>query len=115
MNEAGEVTSHLQGMWYRTIKFIESGIKPVYVFDGKPPVLKSGQVSVLAMRRRCIPRIEWCLWAVPGVLQEQWHGRAARRHVHDADGSIMLSGAISLTGIGDAVSKTHSGKGEGPC
>ena len=28
MNEAGEVTSHLQGMWYRTLKFIEAGIKP---------------------------------------------------------------------------------------
>lgn len=45
MNEAGEVTSHLQGMWYRTIKFIESGIKPVYVFDGKPPTLKSGELA----------------------------------------------------------------------
>ena len=28
MNEAGEVTSHLQGMWYRTLRFIEAGIKP---------------------------------------------------------------------------------------
>ncbi len=45
MNESGEVTSHLQGMWYRTLKFIESGIKPVYVFDGKPPELKSGQLA----------------------------------------------------------------------
>lgn len=45
MNEAGEVTSHLQGMWYRTIKFIEAGIKPVYVFDGKPPTLKSGELA----------------------------------------------------------------------
>lgn len=40
--------SHLQGMWYRTLKFLESGIKPVYVFDGKPPTLKSGQVGVKA-------------------------------------------------------------------
>jgi hypothetical protein len=37
--------SHLQGMWYRTLKFLESGIKPVYVFDGKPPTLKSGQLA----------------------------------------------------------------------
>jgi len=44
-NEAGEVTSHLQGLWYRTIKFIEAGIKPVYVFDGKPPELKAGELS----------------------------------------------------------------------
>ena len=34
-NEAGEVTSHLQGMFYRTIRMQEKGIKPVYVF-GQP-------------------------------------------------------------------------------
>jgi hypothetical protein len=45
MNEAGEVTSHLQGLWYRTLKFVESGIKPVYVFDGKPPALKGGELA----------------------------------------------------------------------
>ena len=44
-NEAGEVTSHLQGMWYRTLKFVDAGIKPVYVFDGKPPTLKGGQLA----------------------------------------------------------------------
>lgn len=39
-NEAGEVTSHIIGMLTRTIKLMENGIKPVYVFDGKPPELK---------------------------------------------------------------------------
>lgn len=32
------------GMFYRTIRMIEHGIKPVYVFDGKPPEMKSGEV-----------------------------------------------------------------------
>lgn len=36
--------SHLMGMFYRTIRMLESGVKPVYVFDGKPPQLKSGEV-----------------------------------------------------------------------
>lgn len=36
--------SHLMGMFYRTIRMLESGIKPVYVFDGKPPQMKSGEV-----------------------------------------------------------------------
>ena len=31
----GETTSHLMGTFYRTIRMIENGIKPVYVFDGK--------------------------------------------------------------------------------
>nr|CAG8463595.1 6917_t:CDS:2 [Entrophospora candida] len=42
--EAGETTSHLMGLFYRTIRMVENGIKPCYVFDGKSPVLKSGQV-----------------------------------------------------------------------
>lgn len=34
------------GMFYRTIRMLEYGIKPVYVFDGKPPQLKSAEVSM---------------------------------------------------------------------
>lgn len=41
----GETTSHLLGAFYRTIRLIENGIKPVYVFDGKPPDLKSGELN----------------------------------------------------------------------
>jgi len=44
-NEAGEVTSHIIGMLTRTIKLMENGIKPVYVFDGKPPELKLGELA----------------------------------------------------------------------
>ncbi|XP_072359764.1 flap endonuclease 1 [Scyliorhinus torazame] len=50
-NEEGETTSHLMGMFYRTIRMIENGIKPVYVFDGKPPQLKSGELTKRSERR----------------------------------------------------------------
>lgn len=40
----GETTSHLMGLFYRTIRMVENGIKPVYVFDGKPPDMKSGEL-----------------------------------------------------------------------
>lgn len=33
------------GFFYRTIRMVDNGIKPCYVFDGKPPDLKSGVVS----------------------------------------------------------------------
>lgn len=40
-NEYGKVTSHLQGMFYNTARLLRAGLKPVYVFDGEPPYLKS--------------------------------------------------------------------------
>ncbi|XP_022913781.2 flap endonuclease 1 [Onthophagus taurus] len=47
----GETTSHLMGTFYRTIRLIENGIKPVYVFDGKPPEMKSGELGKRAQKR----------------------------------------------------------------
>ena len=41
MDAYGRVTSHLNGLFYRTINFLEKGIKVAYVFDGKPPELKA--------------------------------------------------------------------------
>lgn len=39
--------SHLMGFFYRTIRMVEQGIKPMYVFDGKPPDLKAGVVRAV--------------------------------------------------------------------
>ncbi|KAL5512818.1 FEN11 [Sanghuangporus baumii] len=50
-NESGETTSHLMGFFYRTIRIVENGIKPAYVFDGKPPELKSGVLAKRFERR----------------------------------------------------------------
>ncbi|MBI2580039.1 MAG: flap endonuclease-1 [Candidatus Aenigmarchaeota archaeon] len=36
----GNITSHLSGLFYRTLKMIECGINPIYVFDGKPTEMK---------------------------------------------------------------------------
>jgi len=39
-NFKGNVTSHLSGLFYRSINFLEHNIKPIYVFDGTPSDLK---------------------------------------------------------------------------
>jgi flap endonuclease-1 len=44
-SETGETTSHLMGMFYRTLRMVDNGIKPVYIFDGAPPKLKSGELA----------------------------------------------------------------------
>jgi flap endonuclease-1 len=41
----GRVTSHLSGLFYRNVNFLSLGIKPVYVFDGKPPSLKAAEIE----------------------------------------------------------------------
>ena len=50
-NENGEITSHLIGMWHRTARLLEAGIKPVYVFDGKPPPMKGDTLKKRGARR----------------------------------------------------------------
>jgi flap endonuclease-1 len=41
----GQVTSHLIGLLYRTTSLLSEGVRPVFVFDGPPPSLKSGTLS----------------------------------------------------------------------
>jgi flap endonuclease-1 len=41
----GRVTSHLIGTLYRTSSLLSQGVLPVWVFDGKPPALKSATLS----------------------------------------------------------------------
>jgi len=50
MDRRGRITSHLSGLFYRTINLAEHGIKVVYVFDGKPPEMKQLEIE----RRRRI-------------------------------------------------------------
>ena len=51
MNESGETTSHIMGMFYRTLRMVDNGIKPLYVFDGAPPKLKSGELAKRVARK----------------------------------------------------------------
>ncbi|GIC86542.1 multifunctional nuclease RAD27 [Aspergillus udagawae] len=51
MSESGETTSHLMGMFYRTLRMVDNGIKPLYVFDGAPPKLKSGELAKRTARK----------------------------------------------------------------
>src|SRR5512135_236868 len=46
MDRHGRVTSHLSGILFRVATFMEKGIKPVFVFDGKPAPLKQATIDV---------------------------------------------------------------------
>lgn len=51
-NADGETTSHIQGMFNRTIRFLSEGLKPAFVFDGKAPNMKSGELEKRRQKRR---------------------------------------------------------------
>ncbi|MBI5001678.1 MAG: flap endonuclease-1 [Euryarchaeota archaeon] len=58
MSPEGKVTSHLAGLIYRNSSLLEVGVRPVYVFDGKPHPLKSSTISERRSRREAA-EVEW--------------------------------------------------------
>jgi flap endonuclease-1 len=69
MDSHGRVTSHLSGLLYRTTRLIEYGIKPVYVFDGKPPVLKHRTIEERSEAKRQAAE-EWARAKEEGRLED---------------------------------------------
>ena len=51
MDAHGNVTSHLSGILYRTTEILEFGIKPIYVFDGIPSMLKQRTIDARIRRK----------------------------------------------------------------
>ncbi len=45
MDDRGRPTSHLNGLFMRTAKMLSLGIRPIYVFDGKPHLLKAKTIQ----------------------------------------------------------------------
>jgi flap endonuclease-1 len=45
-DNAGRVTSHLSGLFYRTTRLLaEHAVEPVFIFDGTPPALKTAEIA----------------------------------------------------------------------
>jgi flap endonuclease-1 len=90
----GHITSHLSGLLYRTVKFLEAGINPVYVFDGRYPDFKKRTVE-----KRRVKRAE---------ARRQWRaavkaGRPALKYAQQAariDASIVASAQALLDLMG---------------
>jgi len=69
MDSQGRVTSHLSGLFYRTIRVCENGVKPCYVFDGKPPDLKGREIEDRKERKQ-IAEEKWREAKERGDLEE---------------------------------------------
>ncbi len=96
MDEKGRITSHLSGLFYRTVNIMEAGIKPVYVFDGKPPELKQKTLEERNERRK-ISEEEWKKALEEGDVEKarlyaQASSRLTKEMVEDSKKLLDLMG-----------------------
>jgi len=97
MDHEGRITSHLSGLFFRISGFIEKGIQPVFIFDGKPPVFKEDTV-VKRREGRARAREAWVRAVEEGDIKEAYkQARSAAR----VDSSIVESSKnlLGLMGI----------------
>ncbi|MFB6144391.1 MAG: flap endonuclease-1 [Candidatus Nanohaloarchaea archaeon] len=67
----GNVTSHLSGLFYRSINLLENNIRPVYVFDGDTPELKQKETS-RRKKKREEARKKWKELKQEGKVEEAY-------------------------------------------
>ena len=85
-NSSGKVTSHLSGLLYRTATLVEAGVKPVFIFDGKPPEMKSGTLSRRSEVRESA-REKWESAKAEGNLEAAYkYAQASSKVDHDVIG-----------------------------
>jgi flap endonuclease-1 len=70
MDSHGRITSHLSGILFRTLNFIEMGIRSVYVFDGEPPHFKQSTIETRRGQRM--------------AAKERWQRAVARGDAEEA-------------------------------
>jgi flap endonuclease-1 len=88
MDSQGRITSHLSGVFYRTAKLIEAGVKPAYIFDGEPPKLKR---SVIEGRRE-----------VRELAEQKWKDALSRGELAEARVHAQASSKLSKEMVEDA-------------
>ena len=118
MDSKGRITSHLSGLFYRTINLTEAGIKPVYVFDGKPPEFKKKELEKRAEARE-EAREKWELALARGDLEEakKYAQRASKVNellIEDAKKLLELMGIpwVQAPSEGEAQAAYMASKGD---
>ncbi len=118
MDRKGRITSHLSGLFYRTIKLLENGIRVVYVFDGVPPEFKRREVEERAERREEAER-KWQEALRRGDITEarKYATQASRLEkmmVEDAKGLLEAMGVpyVDAPSEGEAQAAYMAGKGD---
>ncbi|MCX8152893.1 MAG: flap endonuclease-1 [Candidatus Bathyarchaeota archaeon] len=81
-DRTGKITSHLSGLFYRTSNLVELGIKPIYVFDGTPPILKEVEIKRRA-KAKAEATIKYEQALAEGKVEEARMYAQATSRLHD--------------------------------
>jgi len=105
-NDAGETTSHIIGFFYRTIRMMENGIKPIYIFDGKPPDFKSHELEKRKEKRKIaeeeLKEAEKAGDQAKVTQMQKRTVRASRQDVADVQELLTLMGVPWYAAPGEA-------------
>ncbi|MEM4343800.1 MAG: flap endonuclease-1, partial [Candidatus Caldarchaeum sp.] len=97
MDRRGRVTSHLSGLFFRTLNFLQENVKPVYVFDGRPPEMKRMTVEKRAVARRTAGQLyEEALEAGDVEAARRYAQRAASLERYMVESSVDLLKAMGV-------------------
>ncbi|MGA1873803.1 MAG: flap endonuclease-1 [Thermoplasmatota archaeon] len=114
----GNVVSHLKGLFSRTASLISDGVRPVFIFDGKPHELKKGTLD-LRRERKEKALMEWEKALQEGDMEAartkaQQTSRLTDDMVKDAKDLLDLMGIpwIQAPGEGEAQASYMAGKGD---
>ncbi len=106
----GRITSHLSGILYRNAKLLESGLKLIWVFDGKPPEFKARTTAARAEIKATAHR-EWKEALEKGDI-EKAHSAAMR--TSSVNEEILSSAKELILAMGIPVLQAPS-EGEAQC
>jgi flap endonuclease-1 len=94
-DRAGRITSHLSGLLYRTVSFLDTGMKPVYVFNGHYPDFKSHTVRKRRAKREAAA-LQWRQAVKAGRPALKYAQQAARIDAEIVESSKEL---LELMGV----------------
>ncbi|PIN75918.1 flap endonuclease-1 [Candidatus Woesearchaeota archaeon CG10_big_fil_rev_8_21_14_0_10_37_12] len=75
----GNVTSHLIGLFARTTKLMQTGIKLAFVFDGKPPAIKHAELEKRTeLKKQAAQKYEEALEAEDEQAMQKYAARTSK-------------------------------------
>lgn len=102
----GNLTGHLVGLFHRTVQFMENGVKPVWVFDGKAPDMKAGELEKRKQLKQAAEEEKEAAVAAGDMERaKQMAGRSIRitsEMMADAKKLVKLMGVPCIEAPGEA-------------